>query len=122
MKAALLDLVLNLAKVLGVLVAIYALLIAYVGLWKEPRARAAAKDFCASVKVGDSADGLEKRALDAGAASAFAKWVSLSDKYRTTDERQMLVIFTGLPPFSRHICALKANAHAIVDARYEYLD
>jgi hypothetical protein len=108
-------------KILLGLVAVTVLWGAYVKFYKEPHAEAKAREFCASVKEGDPADGLLERALAKGAEPAFAKWHSLSDKYRTTDERELLVIFTGLPPFSRHICDIKATTR-VIEAHYVYMD
>jgi hypothetical protein len=108
-------------KIILGLVAAFFLWGAYIKFYKEPHAQAKAKDFCASMKVGDPVDGLVERALAEGSEPAFTKWVSLSDKYRTTDERQLIVIFTGLPPFSRHICDIKATTR-VIDAHYVYMD
>jgi hypothetical protein len=64
---------------------------------------------------------LVKRALAEGSEAPFTKWVSASDKYRAADERQLIVTFTGLSPFSRHICAMKATTR-VIEAHHMYLD
>ena len=89
--------------------------------YREPIAKADAQRFCASIKVGEPADGIVKRALEAGSEKPFTKWHSLSDKYQTTNERQLLVIFTGAPPFSRHICDIHAT-DVVLSAKYNYMD
>ncbi|MEB0112776.1 hypothetical protein QN397_15565 [Variovorax sp. RTB1] len=81
---------------------------AYVGygMYREPIAEADAKRFCASIKVGDPSEGLPEKALAAGAETAFAKWADSLDKRVTSKERHLSAIFTGAPPFSRHICEI----------------
>lgn len=106
---------------LGLLGAWVLLLIVYMayGMYQEPRAEAKARSFCASVKVGDSAEDLVPRALAEGSLATFTKWTPLA--VRSPDERQLLVIFVGLPPFSRHVCEIRATSH-VLDAHYTHLD
>jgi hypothetical protein len=98
----------------GLLVA-FAIFAGY-GFYKEPIAEAQARDFCSSMKIGDPAEGIRERALQAGAESKFAKWHE-----RSNGERTLTAIFVGLPPFSRHICEVTAT-DVVVSARYTYLD
>ena len=108
-------------KIILAPVAAFFIWVAYGSLILEPRAEANSKEFCASVKVGDMADGLLERALAAGADSKFTKWRSLSDQYRTTDERELWAMFIGMPPFSRHTCHVKSTSR-VLDVRYVYMN
>lgn len=103
---------------IGGWVALFLMYLAY-GKYQEPRAEAKARAFCASVKPGDPIEGLVERALAEGSVDTFTKWKPLG--VRSPDERQLPVIFVGLPPFSRHICDIRATAR-VLDARYRYLD
>ena len=86
------------------------------GIYREPIAKQQAIDFCATVKLGQATDGLVERALASGAVSAFAKWTADKD-----GSRVMPVIYVGMPPFSRHICQIKADK-VVTSAEYVYLD
>jgi hypothetical protein len=107
------------AKWLGVVLAILVLLgvaqIAW-GIYREPIAKKEATDFCATVKVGQSTDGIQERAIASGALKPFAKWKSAADGAQT-----MFVIYIGMPPFSRHICSIKAT-NVVISAEYVYMD
>jgi len=110
----------GLKVVLGFVAAIV-LFVAYIELYKEPHARATAKAFCASVHVGDSIDGLVERALAEGAETVPTRWRPPLDSSRPTDEHLLIAVFTGMPPFSRYICNVKATTR-VIDAQYYYLD
>lgn len=86
------------------------------GTYREPIAKKEAMDFCATVKVGQSIDGIQERAIASGAVKPFARW---SDEKDGT--QAMLVIYVGMPPFSRHICEIKASK-VVVSAQYTYMD
>lgn len=106
-------------KWLGFAVGTYCIvLLAYVayGHYREPIAKAEAEDFCATVKVGDSTAGIVDRALQAGSMKAFAKWSP-----EANNERTLLAIFVGMPPYSRHICAITAT-DVVVRTSYSHLD
>jgi hypothetical protein len=86
------------------------------GMYREPIAKKEAEDFCAKIKVGQSIDGIQERAIEIGAVKQYAKWRVDED-----GSKEMLVIFIGTPPFSRHICAIKAT-DVVVTAAYQHLD
>lgn len=86
------------------------------GIYREPIAKQEAIDFCATVKVGQSTDGIQERAIASGAMKSFAKWTNGMD-----GTQSMLIIFVGLPPFSRHICEIKANK-VVFSAQYRHID
>ncbi len=86
------------------------------GMYREPIAKKEAMDFCSTVKVGQSIEGIQERAIESGAVKAFAKWSTQGGGLQTMD-----VIYVGLPPFSRHICSIKATT-IVVSAEYVYLD
>ena len=86
------------------------------GIYREPIAKKEATDFCATVKVGQSTDGIQERAIVSGALKPFAKWKSAADGTQT-----MIAIYVGMPPFSRHMCSIKAT-NVVVSAEYVYMD
>ncbi len=101
--------------VMGVLISIVIAQIGW-GMYREPIGKKNAMDFCATVKVGQSIEGIQERAIESGAAKAFAKWKTDADGSQT-----MLVIFVGTPPFSRHICSIKATK-IVTSAEYSHMD
>jgi len=103
------------AAILGILVVVVLAQFGW-GIYREPIAKQEAIDFCATVKVGQSTDGIQERAIANGAMKSFAKWSTGTD-----GSQSMLVIFVGLPPFSRHICGIKANKE-VISAHYRYID
>lgn len=98
----------------GTLVILVMMQLAY-GYFKEPIAKQHAMDFCAAVKVGDPADGLEKKALEDG--SSLAKWNVSAD-----GQRVLMATYIGMPPFSRHICLIRADSKVVLEARYTHMD
>jgi hypothetical protein len=86
------------------------------GMYREPIAKKEAMDFCSTVRVGQSIEGIQERAIESGAVKPFAKWKAQGDGSQT-----MAVIYVGMPPFSRHICSIKATT-TFVSAEYVYLD
>lgn len=109
----------SVAKWIGMILAILVLVVLVQfgwGIYREPIAMQEAIAFCATIKVGQSTDGIQERAVASGAMKAFAKWSTEAD-----GSQSMLVIFVGLPPFSRHICEIKANK-VVTSAQYRYTD
>jgi hypothetical protein len=86
------------------------------GAYREPIAKKEAMDFCATVKVGQSIEGIQERAIASEAVRTFAKWSGGKDATQA-----MLVIYVGMPPFSRHICEIKASK-VVLSAQYTYMD
>ena len=106
-------------KWIGVILGIWLLLaIGQIGwgIYREPIAKIQATDFCATVKTGQSIDGLAERAIASGAEERLAKWYVQSDGVRV-----MQVTYIGMPPFSRHICSIKATT-SVVSAEYQHMD
>ena len=99
-------------KGLGVLLLIFAVYLGY-GLWREPRAKAAAEAFCAATAIGESTDALQKRAQ---AAEPFM----LLPKGKVQNE--LMVMFMGMPPYSRHLCKVSLRDGKVVQKDYQYLD
>jgi hypothetical protein len=100
---------------IGVIVLLAAAQIGW-GMYREPIAKKEALDFCATVRVGQSIDGIEERAIASGAVKPFAKWQTVAD-----GSIELLVIYVGMPPFSRHLCSIRAT-DAVVSATYSHLD
>jgi hypothetical protein len=106
-------------KWIGYLIGIWlALIVAGMawGMYREPIAKQEAKDFCATVKIGQSTDGIHERALASGASEMRAKWILGNDGTRT-----MFVTFIGMPPFSRYSCVIKST-DVVISAEYDHMD
>lgn len=101
--------------VLGILLLIGVLQIGW-GMYREPIAKKQAMDFCAGITVGQATKDIAEQAVASGAEARFAKWHA-----GPNGENVMLVTFVGMPPFSRHICTVKATS-VVVSAEYHYMD
>jgi hypothetical protein len=86
------------------------------GIYREPIAKKQAEDFCASIQLGQSIEGIPERAIASGAEAWLAKWSE-----RPAGVRGMHVTYIGMPPFSRHICSITATTE-VTGAEYLYLD
>ena len=86
------------------------------GVYREPIAKAQALEFCAKVKAGQSPDSIAELAIASGAEARLVKWIPEAEATQV-----MNVTYVGMPPFSRHICTVKANSK-VISAEYLYLD
>lgn len=86
------------------------------GMYREPIAKKQAEDFCGTIKIGQSTDGIAERAIASDAKEGFAKWNTGADGIR-----EMHVIYIGMPPFSRHMCSIKATT-TVISAEYVHMD
>jgi hypothetical protein len=75
-----------------------------------------AKEFCATVKIGENADALLERAQSSGANERLTRWNKVS-----IQERWLPVTFTGFTPLSRHTCSVRALEN-VTSFKYIYLD
>lgn len=83
----------------------------------ESEAESRARDFCATVRPGDGTDGLAEKAWAAGADRRMTRWL------KSPGAADWLpVTFTGLFPYSRHLCSIEAAAKQVTKAEYGYLD
>ena len=89
---------------------IVACLIAWGGLLEES-AESNARDFCAEVIVGSSYLGTLEKARTIG-----------EDQLRIISKDSIVVGFTGIPPFSRHLCEISPKGDEVGEKRYIYLD
>jgi hypothetical protein len=96
-----------------VLFIIFALYLAY-GIYAENSASRKAASICASVSPGDETSGLRESAISDGAF--WAKW------FESEDANTLLIMYMGFPPFSRHICSIKAKDGRVISAELTYLD
>lgn len=78
---------------------------------REDRAEENARKFCDSAIVGDSFTELQRRAKSAG-----------EDKLRFIREESVTIGFTGIPPFSRHVCEIRSKESVISEKQYFYID
>lgn len=90
--------------------ACFLLFLGYAAFEENTAARASA-EFCAAIAVGMPIEALQRR-LAADTAHDHA--VDFPDG--------ILIIFTGVPPFSRHICRVEMAAAHVTAKHLEYLD
>lgn len=86
------------------------------GIYREPIAKKSALDFCASIQIGESLEGIKERAVSNGALEGFTKWSTQNDGTQI-----LFVTFIGMQPFSRHICAVNASK-VVLSAKYMHMD
>jgi len=77
----------------------------------EHRAESKAKDFCNGVAVGSSFADLAEIVKTVG-----------EDRLRFIHEDSISVGFTGIPPFSRHVCVIDRSEDKVAAKRYVYVD
>jgi hypothetical protein len=95
--------------VAGIVLSIVGLVV--YGLFADPSAEAKAREFCAAVEIG----------------SPFAPVAELASG---TGEPLLMLLredsvtlgFTGMPPFSRHLCRVEHEGGRITSAEYLHLD
>ena len=83
------------------------------GMYREPMAKKQATDFCGMIEIGQSSDGIAERAIASDAEARHSKWIAGSDGIRV-----LHATFVGMPPFSRHMCSIKANT-TVISAEYQ---
>lgn len=86
------------------------------GMYREPIAEKQAEDFCVTIKIGQPTEGVAERAIASNAEAKHAKWSNGADGIRV-----MHVTYIGMPPYSRHMCSIKAIT-SIISAEYEHID
>lgn len=86
------------------------------GIYREPIAKKLATDFCAGINVGQSTDGIAERAIASGAEARLARWSLEPDGTSV-----LLVTYIGMPPFSRHMCTIRATT-VVVSSEYDHMD
>lgn len=106
----------HVAKTLAGVVLVTVVFVGYVR-WVEGKAQAAAESFCASATVGSDASALPERAIAAGAERRYARWARGDG-----GKAQMLAVFTGVPPFSRHLCTVETESGRVVATHLGHLD
>lgn len=102
-------------RVVALLATLMAIYVAY-GFYAEAKAQREVRDFCQSVQTGEDPSAVLARAEAAGAQKRWLRWREGAD-----GERLLLVMFIGLPPFSRHICEVRAR-QTVTGASTDHLD
>jgi hypothetical protein len=102
-------------KVVAVLFGLFAIYVVY-GLYAEKVAERKSLAMCHSIAAGSVTTGLRERALADGANEWQSRWHNLDG----TDN--LSITYTGAPPFSRHICWVKAKEGRVISAELTYLD
>ncbi|NKB38590.1 MAG: hypothetical protein GKR93_15760 [Gammaproteobacteria bacterium] len=77
----------------------------------EDAAESNANEFCDSIAIGSLYKDGEAKAMHTG-----------EDKLRIIDESSFSVGFTGIPPFSRHVCEVTREGELVGDKQYYYID
>ncbi len=93
----------------------FAVFVGY-AFYAEPNAEKLAIAFCGSTKLGDDPADVLERARKTDASKSHLRWTGEVDGSRT-----LSVIFVGAPPFSRHICEVRAGSR-VSATKYVYLD
>jgi hypothetical protein len=84
--------------------------------YAEKKAYRQASTFCSTVHAGSAVEGLLERAIAAGASEQQSRWM----EWQGSDT--LLATYTGVPPFSRHICSVTAQGGRVVEAKLAYID
>ena len=71
---------------------------------------------CASIALGQNPAPLRDRAIADGASDTWTRW-GKADGVDT-----LFITYVGLPPFSRHMCLVRAKGGKVISARLAYLD
>lgn len=98
------------------LVAALVLLLAY-GTYAERQAEQRAQAFCRPLALGMDSTGLAEEAIGQGAEQRQTRWFR-----QEQGDDQLYATFTGMSPFSRHICRITARQGRLVSAELTYLD
>lgn len=77
----------------------------------ERTAESGAREFCAGVEAGGPLEAVARRAAGVG-----------EERLRRVDADLVVVGFTGIPPFSRHLCEVTGKDGTVAGARYLHLD
>ena len=104
-----------LKKLVLALFAIFAIYLAY-GYFAEETASRNAASICATISPSDDASGLQERAIADGAYRSHLGW------FESDGVDNLHITYIGLPPFSRHICYVKAKDGRVISAELIYLD
>ena len=95
-----------------VLLAVVALIVLgiYFG-YREASAESQARAFCEEIEPGSELATVENAVEGVG-----------EDRLRLRYEGYLTVGFTGIPPFSRHLCNVYHDGRIVTSAQYRYLD
>ena len=81
------------------------------GIRSERHAERAAREFCSRIQIGGEFGAAQRLAESAG-----------EDRLRSIRAERITVGFTGLPPWSRHLCDIEREGDRVLSASYRYLD
>jgi hypothetical protein len=102
-------------KAAGVLLVLFAIYVIY-GLHAEKAASSRSFAMCNSIVAGSATAGLRERALADGADERQSRWRMVGEA------GELAITYIGMPPFSRHVCLVKAKDGRVVSAELGYLD
>ena len=108
-------LLVGLAKIIVAIVVVFSLFLGY-GSYAERSATRKASAMCSSIHLGDSTEDLRPRALADGASEFQSRW------FKADGVDMLYITYVGLPPFSRHMCVVRAQGGRVVSANESYLD
>lgn len=102
-------------KIVAVLFGLFAIYVIY-SLYAEKVATRKSLAMCHSIAAGSVTTGLRERALADGANEWQSRWLNMDGM------DNLAITYTGAPPFSRHICWVKAKEGRVISAELTYLD
>ncbi|QDA56525.1 hypothetical protein [Thermomonas aquatica] len=103
------------SKAILAIVVLFAIFAGY-GFFAERSAKKKAAAICASITPGQNPAPLRDQALADGASDFQTRW-GKADGMDT-----LFITYVGLPPFSRHMCFVRAKDGKVVSAKLAYLD
>lgn len=80
-------------------------------VYLERTAESGAREFCAGIEAGSPLDAVARRAAEVG-----------DERLRRLEADRVVVGFTGIPPFSRHLCEVTGADGTVAGSRYLHLD
>ena len=107
--------VIGLGKMLAALVLFSAIFAAY-GFYRERSAKEKSAAICASIPPDSDPSSLRDAAIADGASDFQTRW------FRSGGFDILSITYVGVPPFSRHICRVKAEGRRVISVEQGYLD
>lgn len=106
---------LGIGKILAVLAVLFGIYASY-SIYAEGVAKRKSAAMCQSIVPNSETTGLRERAVADGASEWQSRW------HYSGGVDNMTITYTGAPPFSRHICWVKAKNGRVLSAEIKYLD
>jgi hypothetical protein len=115
MPAFLKKFLVGIGKILAVLAVLFSFYVIY-SIYAEGVAKRKSLAMCQSIAPNSETTGLRERALADGASEWQSRW------HTSNGVDELTITYTGAPPFSRHICWVKAKNGRVLSVDLKYLD